>query len=126
MKEGMMKLGDGVLCAAYIKPAGNYYIILSEKEHGTAACEYWAKGASEGVEVEDFHNCDRYRVIDKMFHGIYVGTTTICTRLNAECWDDGYQSGFRTYCDEPKKFAVVYYADNKKRIVPIDKTGTMW
>lgn len=120
----MLALGDKVRCEAYIKPSGNRYIIASEREteFGVASCYYWENGASESVEVEDCHSCNRYRIIEKAFSGVYVGTTTLCTRINAEGWDDSYgNSGFRTHCDEPKKFAIVYYADNKKRLVPIDK-----
>ena len=121
-----MKLGDIVICSEYIKPSGNHYEILRGKKtrSGAPVCLYREKGASEenGVEVDDCHGCERYKTIGKTFTGIYVGTTSLCTRLYAEYWDDEYgNSGFRTHCEEPHKFAIVYYADNKKRLVPIER-----
>lgn len=111
------EFGEKVSCSAYIKSSGNCY------EKATASeCLCWERGAESGIVVEDCHSCERYKTIEKEFCGIYVGTTTLCTQLNAEYYEDKYGgSGFLTYCDEPEKFAVVYYANNKKRIVPIDK-----
>lgn len=113
-----MELGDVVSCTAYIKPAKNHYEIYKDEFPG---CTYWECGASEGLEVEDFHSCERFKTVEAKFSGVYVGETTLCTRLNAEYWNDSYSCGFRTFCDEPRKFAVIYYANNKKRLVPIDK-----
>ena len=118
-----MKLGDMVYCTAYIKHSGNHYEIYDEKQtqDRIPACFYWKRDSAEGISVDDFHNCDRYITINKRFNGIYVGTTELCTRLNAEYIDAPYgRIGYRTYCDQPQKFAVVYYANNKKRIVPIN------
>lgn len=113
-----MTLGDRVFCTAYIKPAKNHYEIGNDDFPG---CTYWACGASEGLEVEDFHSCERFKTVDASFSGVYVGETMLCTRLNAEYWDDSYRSRYRTFCDTPQRFAVVYYGNNKKRLVPIDK-----
>lgn len=118
-----MKLGDRVRCTGYVKRSGNHYEILTgkETESGAPACAYWPAGASEGTEVEDFHVCDRFVTKKANFSGVYVGTTTLCVRLNAEYEDGPYTAPcFRTYHDQPEKFAVVYYADNKKRLVPLD------
>lgn len=119
-----MTLGNRVRCSGYIKPSHNYYEIVPQKhtEDGIAHCSYWEDGAIEGIEIEDFHSCDRFRTIDAAFSGIFVGTTTLCTQLNAEYFDNPYGDGnFRTYCDRPEKFAVVYYASNRKRLVPINR-----
>lgn len=114
-----MKLGDRVFCTAYIKPSKNHYLIRNDDEF--PECVYWECGDSEGLEVEDFHSCNRFKTVDAKFSGVYVGETTLCIRLNAEYWSDGYSCGYQTFCDEPQKFAVVYYANNRKRLVPIDR-----
>lgn len=119
-----MIFGNHVRCSGYIRPSHNHYEIIPQEhtEDGATYCSYWADGASEGVEVEDFHMCDRFRTIDADFSGIFVGATTLCTRLNAEYVDDPYgRNHFRTYCDRPEKFAVVYYASNRKWLVPFDR-----
>lgn len=112
-----MKLGDLVTCSAYIKRSKNHYII------GQDSCEYLENGAYvDGIEIEDFHSCERFKTIEAVFSGIYVGATTLCTHLNAEYYDNSWgQTGFRCFVDNPQKFAIVYYADNKKRLVPIDQ-----
>ena len=110
-----MRLGCRVNCSAYIRPSGNCY----EKMAG--GCYYHEHGKNEEVDIEGFHNCERYKTIEKMFSGVFAGTTTLCTRLNAESFNEEYASGFRFYCDDPQKFAIVYYAENKKRLVPLEK-----
>lgn len=123
-----MKLGDRVRCTGYVKRSGNHYEIMTgkETESGAPACAYWPAGASEGTEVEDFHACNRFVMKKANFSGVYVGTTTLCVRLNAEYEEGPYTAPcFRTYHDLPEKFAVVYYADNKKRLVPLDMVEVM-
>lgn len=119
-----MRLGDRVKCSAYIKHSKNHYEIISSRQDqfGVPGCCMRDGCSEESEAVEDFHNCERYRTIEKDFTGVYVGTTVLCTRLNAEYYEDNYgNTGYRTYCDNPQKFALVYYADNKKRLVPIDR-----
>lgn len=103
----------------------NYYEILpaAKTEDGFPACFFRNAGDDDGVEVEDYHSCEKLnRVACKEFSGICVGTTTLCTRLNAEYEEHPYKGEFfRAYSDTPEQFAVVYYADNKKRIVPLDR-----
>lgn len=123
----MSDFARNVVCSQYIKPSKNHYQIYSENEtqNGIPTCEYWENGSNSPEDIEDFHSCDRYKTVSKIFSGICVGVTTLCTRLNAEWFDNDLgECGFRTYCDQPKKFGVVYYADNKKRIVPIEKMTT--
>lgn len=118
-----MKLGDRVRCTGYIRKSGNRYEILkaTETENGVPACAFWPAGTSEAVEVEDYHVCDRFVTKKANFSGVYVGTTTLCVRLVAEYEDGPYTLPcFRTYHDQPKKFAVVYFANNRRRLVPLD------
>lgn len=49
------------------------------------------------------------------------GTTWLCTELFCEWNDPPYgRSGFQCSSINPKPFAIVYYAENKKRLVPMD------
>ena len=115
-----MKLGDRVRCTAYAKRSKNCYELSKGGYGGYDGCLYWEYGSSEGVVVEDFHSCDRFKVVMRQFSGIFVGTTVLSTRINVEYEEPLYgPAGFRTYCDKPVEFAVVYYADNKKRLVPM-------
>ncbi len=118
-----MKLGDSVQCTGYIKKSGNYFRITEAKDSPdkVPTCIY-VPAAGEDIQVEDWHGCDRYIVKAANFRGVHVGTTTLCTRLNAEFEQHPYSGEYyRTYCDQPKDFAIVYYADNKKRLVPLDR-----
>lgn len=118
IKAEKMKLGCKVKCHAFIKPSQNHYEIDNEK----CICDFWEAGAKEGVAIEDNHSCDRYKMIQKEFTGVFVGSTILRTRINVEYeTDDSYHEYYRAYCDTPKEFAVIYYANNKKRYVPIDK-----
>jgi hypothetical protein len=111
-----IRLGDRVLCTAYVKRSGNCYQITGDD------CFFHEGGTTKSEEVDGDHWCDRYRTITKQFFGIYVGATTLCTRLVADYEYSQYgNSGYRAHSDMPEKFAVVYYADNKKRLVPIDR-----
>lgn len=110
------KLGQKVVCSAYVKRTGNHF----ETGDGSC-CYYWEKGATEGVLVEDFHYCEKFERVPKPFAGVYVGTTRLCTRLLAEWYDNPYGvDGFRFSGENPMPFAVIYFADNQKRLVPID------
>ena len=111
------ELGQKVVCSAYIKKSKNHYETLKDREE----CEFWAGGADEGVTVEDFHICDKFVTVPAPFKGIYVGTTILTTKILAEYHDPPYGgSGFRFSSEEPRPLAVVYFADNQKRLVPMD------
>ena len=110
-------LGDHVSCTGYIRPTHSYYEITKKP---SLTCVY--HGKEEDVEVEDIHSCDRFITIScKEFTGIYVGTTVLCTRLIASHESSPAGDFFRTYNDSPEQFAVVYYSNNKKRIIPLDR-----
>jgi len=114
----IFELGQMVICSAYVKKSGNHY--ETDKDRDTF-CEFWAAGATDSVAVEDFHSCDLFVRIPASFHGVYVGTTHRATRLTVE-YDEPPcgRAGFYFSKDEGKPFAIVYYADNKKRLVPMD------
>ena len=64
---------------------------------------------------------DKFKTIEKEFDGIYVGTTRLTTKLTATYETPPYGNDYIRFEGEcVKKFAVVYYANNRKRLVPID------
>lgn len=114
--------GQLVRCAAYIKRSGNAYEVRPAKhfEDDFPECCFWAAGAEEGVPVEDYHECERFKTVNREFEGIFVGVTVLNTKITVEYYEDGYTMPyFRTETTNPEKFAVVYYANNKKRLVPL-------
>jgi len=135
-----MKLGQQVQCTGYIRKIPNHYIVIEPRESkdGCWHC-YFSDGDIDhilddnpGEEVLDWEDdCDRYEVADCDFKGVYVGTKQVSTRLKAEfCQDEyviddfGYTSEhdyWRITKAEPKKYAIVYYASGKKRLVPLDR-----
>lgn len=53
---------------------------------------------------------------------MFVGWAHLCTELLCESGQDYNGNEFFTCRSEnPQDFAVVYYAENKKRLVPMDK-----
>lgn len=117
--------GQWIRCTAYIKPSGNAYVLHNDRSEvveflDLPMCVYRENGATDGVEVEDFHECERFRTVKRDFDGIFVGTTVLNTKITAERHDHPYSgSYFMTETKCPEKFAVVYYANNKKRLVPL-------
>lgn len=123
MGGGSLKLGDKVACSQYVKNAGNHYEVIKAEDtpNNIEAAFYWEKGASESVEVDDFHSCQLFETVDKCFMGIFVGTTTLCTALECTYEEPTYsKDGFRFRKFNPQKFAIVYYANNRKRLVPLN------
>ena len=123
MDERKPGFGNLVYCTAYIKPSGHHYEVKPMKysEEDYPECYFWAAGAEEGIPVEDFHMCSRFKTIKKNFAGICVGATRLNTIISAEYCDNQYgYDFFRTESLQPAEFAVVYYSPNKKRIVPMD------
>lgn len=115
-----LSLGDRVTCTAYIRPSGNHFEIDNTKKWPVAY--YWANGATEGVEVDGFFVCDRFVTKDADFAGVFVGTTRLCVELMCEGETDPYGNEFfACRSEKPADFAVVYYAENKKRLVPMDR-----
>ena len=111
------KLGDKVSCRGYIKHSGNFFAITDDS---CAKCNHYVNSY---IDLYDYieQECERYAYIDNPFEGIYVGTTTLNTRI-CVMWEDGQygKSGWQTNTDYPRDFAVVYYQDNKKHYVPIE------
>ena len=81
----------------------------------------WEKGQAECKEVDGYESCEKFETKTALFTGVFVGVTTLCTELFCD-WNDHPYSGGRYQCSSinPKPFAIVYYAENKKRLVPMD------
>lgn len=64
---------------------------------------------------------DKFKTVEKEFDGIYVGTTRLTTKLTATYETPPYGEDYIRFESEcVKKFAIVYYANNRKRLVPIE------
>lgn len=122
------ELGDLVHCTRYIRKSGNRYeVIPAEKtQDGRELALFIERGAKEPVEIDGSHVCDFIRYVDKQFDGVFVGTTTISTKLSCEYNEPAY--GFAGWCFEkyhPIKVAIVYFARGRKRLVPLDSIFLM-
>ena len=113
-----LSLGDMFVCSAYIMPSGNHF----EIDNGDAGkALLWEKDATEGREIEDYESCEKFVTKTALFTGVFVGVTWLCTELFCEWNEPPYgRSGFQCSSINPKPFAIVYYAENKKRLVPMD------
>ena len=118
-----MKLGDWVHCTRYIHKTGNHYKIIQAENNinNTETALYLESGAKEPVEFESLHDCERIGFVNKQFDGVYVGTTTVFRRLECSYEEPQYgKAGYRFEKYDPFQVAIVYYAQNRKRMVPLD------
>lgn len=68
-----------------------------------------------------YESCKKFVTKTALFTGVFVGVTWLCTELFCEWNEPPYgRSGFQCSSINPKPFAIVYYAENKKRLVPMD------
>ena len=126
-----MKIGDRVHCTAYVERTGQGISVLDltdftllendlPPEKMVCYCE------NNKVITIPFHEftdvtIDKFKTIKKEFDGVYVGITRLTTKLSATYETPPFGNDyvrFQSECVEP--FAVVYYANNRKRLVPID------
>lgn len=82
---------------------------------------YFECGAETPIKIDDFHDCERIKFVDMQFDGVYVGTTTVFRRLECSYEEPPYgPAGYRFEKYAPFQVAIVYYARNRKRMVPLD------
>ena len=120
------KLGDKVKCSGYMKKTGANYITsfadgLGNVRPSDLAYRTWEDHIKDENRIEDYDDQNRFELIEKEFEGIYVGTTTVNLNLTCESFDDSYTQGWKTETNTPFKCARIYYADNKSRLVPLDR-----
>ncbi len=119
-----MKFGGWVNCTKFVRRTGNHYMVIPalDAPAGVEEAVYYGEDApADGLEIEDEHSCQQYKTVEKRFSGIFVGTTTLSTELECSYEEPPYgRSGYRFRKSKPQEFAIVYYAGNKKRLVPLD------
>lgn len=118
-----MKLGDWVHCTCYIRNAGNHYKVIPSKNRMlyTDKALYFERGAKDPIEIEEEHNCERIRYVDKPFDGVYVGKKAIHRRLSCSYEEPSYgKDGYQFEKYDPITVAIVYYGQNRKRLVPLN------
>ena len=123
-----MKIGDKVHCTAYIKRTGHGIEVIDISPFDECSGKEVAyfdteKNKMASIPYEDFTDVtvDKFKIVKKEFDGIYVGTTHLATKLTAIYETPPYGNDYIRFESECfKKFAVVYYANNRKRLVPIE------
>lgn len=124
-----MKVGDKVHCTAYVKRTRQGISIMDcsfyNDGRGKEVVYYDAeKNDMASIPYNEFTDVsiDKFKTIVKEFDGIYVGTTRLATKLTAILETPEYDGKdyIRFESGEVKKFAVIYYANNRKRLVPLD------
>ncbi len=131
-----MKIGNKVHCTAYAERIKGGISVMDcapffDQFHGLdddIPCKEIVYFDTEKNEINSIPwseftdvTVDKFKVIKKEFDGVYVGTTYLTTRLSATYNEDEYGNDCIRFAGEcVKPFAVVYYANNRKRFVPID------
>lgn len=123
-EKNWLGLGDMVVCDAYARPTRSYFNIYKDEDGEHAVLV--KRGENSAKEVDGYESCEKFETVEALFTGVFVGTTILNTELICE-WEDApyVNSGFYCTSVNPKPFAVVYYALNKKRLVPMDHVRTV-
>lgn len=118
-EKNWLSLGDMVVCDAYARPTRSYFNIYKDEDGEHAVLV--KRGENSAKEVDGYESCEKFETVEALFTGVFVGTTILNTELICE-WEDApyVNSGFYCTSVNPKPFAVVYYALNRKRLVPMD------
>jgi hypothetical protein len=126
-----MKIGTKVHCTRYVDRRRNGFSVIDCSPFNDVFDEdypktviYYDTEKQETVYIPyrefDYATIDKFKTIEKEFEGIYVGTTRLSTKLTAT-YEEWYGVGSISFRSEDiKKFAIIYYANNRKRLVPID------
>ena len=126
-----MKIGDKVHCTAYVERTGQGISVLDltsfeRIDNDLPAEKMVCYMENDKVITIPFHEftdatIDKFKTIEKEFDGIYVGTTRLTTKLTATYETPPYGNDYVRFESECyKEFAVVYYANNRKRLVPVN------
>lgn len=126
-----MNIGDKVHCTKYVERTGQSISVLDltcfERIENDLPSEkkvcYFENNKLVTIPFHEFTDVtiDKFKTIEKEFDGIYVGTTRLTTKLSATHEQPPFGNDYiRFYSECVKPFSVVYYANNRKRLVPID------
>ena len=111
-----MTLGDKVHCKGYLTKTKNFFSTPNISGH--TECFLFEDGKTKGIEEDTY--TDLYQIKQAEFDGIYVGKKEIGTRLNAVYEESDVFTGWRFFKDKPETMAIIYYRNNRHRLVPID------
>ena len=125
-----MRIGDRVHCTKYVERIKQGISVMDysgifEEETPRKEVVYFDTEKQElaSIPYEDFTDVtvDKFKTVEKEFDGIYVGKTYLATKLTATYETSPYGEDYIRFESEcVKSFAVVYYGNNRKRLVPID------
>lgn len=127
MIDKNLPIGTKVKCKSYIKKSGCHFVVYNKDVTESGEEEIEAVKGTESLDeiTEELENnyiasVPLYDTVEKEYEGIYVGITFKATTLVAEYMDDTYHQWWQFRRENGKYFAVIYYANNRKRLVPIE------
>ena len=127
MIDKNLPIGTKVNCKSYIKKSGCHFVLYHKNVTESGEEEIEAVKGNEpldnitkALETDYIASLPLFDTIEKEFTGVYVGTTFRGTEQVAEYMDDTYHQWWQFRKEKGKYFAVVYYGNNKKRLVPLE------
>lgn len=132
MIDKNLPIGIKVKCKSYIKKSGCHFVVYNKDVTESGKEEIEAVRGTEPLdditkELENNYiaSLPLFDIVEKEFTGVYVGTTFKATILTAEYMDDTYHQWWQFRRENGKQFAIVYYANNRKRLVNIEDCEVM-
>lgn len=127
MIDKNLPIGTKVRCKSYIKKSGCHFVVYNKDVTESGEEEIEAVIGTEPLDniteelvTNYISSVPLYNTVEKEYEGIYVGTTFKATTLVAEYMDDTYHQWWQFKRENGKQFAVVYYANNRKRLVDLE------
>lgn len=127
MIDKNLPIGTKVKCKSYVIKTGCHFVVYPKNVTESGEEEIEAVKGTEPLdevtaelETNYIASVPLYNTIEKEYEGIYVGTTFKATTLSAEYMDDTYHQWWQFRRENGKQFAVIYYANNRKRLVNLE------
>lgn len=127
MIDKNLPIGTKVKCKSYVKKSGCHFVLYPKNTTVSGQEEIEAvKGVkplddiTKELETNYMASIPLFDIVKKEFEGIYVGITSRAIILTTEYMDDTYHQWWQFRRERSKQFAIVYYANNRKRLVPIE------
>ena len=127
MIDKNLPIGTKVKCKSYVKKSGCHFVVYTKDVTESGEEEIEAVRGTEPLDdiTEELENnyiasLPLFDTVEKEFTGVYVGTTFKATILVAEYMDDTYHQWWQFRRENGKQFAVIYYANNRKRLVDLE------
>ena len=126
-KDKQFTLGDKVKCTGYITKSG-WFFATNNCPNDYEMIEVCNSTYNHLVddkateEIKDYGNytVPIYKIVEKEFNGIFVGTTYKSTTIRAYWEDNAYTDRWLFHRENEQEYAVVYFRNNGKRLVPLD------